>query len=142
MPAIEPLSQTTWDGKDHVVCIPQYRRQALDHAWRRPLGEVCRALAAQKACRLAEGHVRGEHVHRLRSMPPQYAVAQGVGFLKGKAAIHMARTCMGRRTHSTGHHGGARGDSVATVGSDEAVLRESIRTPEAAERRLDQMALW
>jgi len=28
------------------------------------------------------------------------------------------------------------------VGSDGAVLRESIRTTEAAERRLDQMALW
>jgi len=93
MPAIEPLSQTTWDGKDHVVCIPQYRRQALDHAWRRHLGEVCRALAAQKACRIAEGHVRGDHVHRLLSMPPQYAVAQVVGFIKGKAAIHMARSC-------------------------------------------------
>jgi len=26
-------------------------------------------------------------------MPPQYAVAQVVGFIKGKAAIHMARSC-------------------------------------------------
>ena len=66
-------------------------------------------MAAQKECRIEEGHVLGEHVHRLLSMPPQYSVAQVVGFLKGKAAIHMARTVMGRRKNSTGHHFWARG---------------------------------
>ena len=142
MPDIETLSHTTWDCKYHVVFIPKYRRKALYHELRRHLGEVFRALAEQKECRIEEGHLMGDHVHMLLSIPPKYSVAQVVGFIKGKAAIHMARTCMGRRTHSTGHHGGARGDSVATVGSDEAVIRESIRTPEAAERRLDQMALW
>ena len=84
----------------------------------------------------------GEHVPRLLSMPPQSSVAQGVGCIKGQAAIHMARTCMGRRKNSTGHHGWARGSYVATVGRDEARIRESIRTHEAEERRLDYMDLW
>jgi REP element-mobilizing transposase RayT len=61
---------------------------------------------------------------------------------KGKAAIHMARTFMGRRKNSTGHHCWARGYSVSTVGRDEAVIREYIRTQEAEDRRLDHMALW
>jgi hypothetical protein len=78
----------------------------------------------------------------LLSMPPQYAVAQVVGFLKEKAALHMARTFMGRRKHSTGHHCWARGYYVSTVGRDEAVIRESIRTHEAEDRRLDHMDLW
>jgi putative transposase len=39
----------------------------------------------------------GDHVHMLLSIPPKYSVAQVVGFIKGKAAIHIARTCMGRR---------------------------------------------
>jgi putative transposase len=125
-----------------VVCIPKYRRQALSHALRRPLGEVCRALAAQQEGRLAAGHVMGEHVPLLLSMPPPDSVAQVVGCSKGKAAIPMARTCMGRRKHSTGHPCWARGDSVSTVGREEAVSRESIRTQEAEERRLDQMDLW
>jgi hypothetical protein len=84
----------------------------------------------------------GEHVPLLLSMPPPDSVAQVVGCSKGKAAIPMARTCMGRRKHSTGHPCWARGDSVSTVGREEAVSRESIRTQEAEERRLDQMDLW
>ena len=49
---------------------------------------------------------------------------------------------MGRRKNYTGHHFGARGYSVSTVGRDEAVIREYIRTQAAEDRRLDQMDLW
>ena len=83
-----------------------------------------------------------DHVPRRLSMPPKDSVAQVVGFLKGQAAMHSARTCMGRRKHSTGHHCGARGYYVSTVGRDEATIREYIRTQEAEDRRLDPMALW
>ena len=104
MPASATLSHTKWDGKYHVVFIPQYRRQALDHALRRHLGDVFRSLAEQKAWRIEEGHLRAAHVHMLLSLPPKYSVAQVVGFIKGKAAIPMARTFMGQRTNYTGHH--------------------------------------
>src|SRR5262244_1448800 len=108
MPDIETLSHTTWDCKYHVVFIPKYRRKALYHELRRHLGEVFRALAEQKECRIAEGHLMGNHVHMLLSIPPKYSVAQVVGFIKGKAAIPIARTFMGRRTNYTGHHCWAR----------------------------------
>jgi REP-associated tyrosine transposase len=136
------LSHTTWDCKYHVVFIPKYRRKALYHELRRHLGEVFRALAEQKECRIEEGHLMGDHVHMLLSIPPKYSVAQVVGFIKGKAAIHMARTFMGRRKNYTGHHCWARGYYVSTVDRDEAVIREYIRTQEAEDRRLDQMDLW
>ena len=142
MPDIEPLHHTTWDCKYHVVFIPKSRRKALYHELRRHLGEVFRALAAQKEGQIEEGPLRADHVPRLLSMPPKYSVAQVVGFITGKAAIHSARTFMGRRKNSTGHHCWARGYSVSTVGRDEAVIREYIRTHEAEDRRLDQMDLW
>src|SRR5438128_9735494 len=142
MPDSETLSHTKGDCKYHVVFIPKYRRKALYHALRRHLGEVFRALAEQQECRIEEGHVMGDHVPMLLSIPPQDSVAQVVGFLKGKAAIHMARTFLGRRKNSTGHHCWARGYSVSTVGRDEAVIREYIRTQEAAGRRLEQMDRW
>src|SRR5215510_3782149 len=112
MPDIETMHHTIWDCKYHVVFIPTYRRKALDHELRRHLGEVFRALAAQKACRLAEGPLMADHVPMLLSIPPQDSVAQVVGFLKGKTAIHMARTVMGRRKNSTGPHFWARGYDV------------------------------
>jgi putative transposase len=99
-------------------------------------------LAEQKECRIEEGHLMADHVHMLLSIPPKYSVAQVVGFIKGKAAIHIARTFMGRRKHSTGHHYWARGYDVSPVGRDEATIREYIRTQEAKDRRLDHMDLW
>ena len=83
-----------------------------------------------------------DHVHMLISIPPKSSVAQVVGFIKGKAAIHIARTFMGRRKHYTGHHFWARGYSVSTVGRDEATIRESLRTQEVEDRRWDQRDLW
>ena len=35
-----------------------------------------------------EGHLMGGHVHMLPSIPPKYAVAQVVGFIKAKSAIY------------------------------------------------------
>ena len=32
-----------------------------------------------------------DHVHMLLSIPPNYAVSQVVGYIKGKSAIHLAR---------------------------------------------------
>jgi REP-associated tyrosine transposase len=54
----------------------------------------------------------------------------------------MARTFRGRRKNSTGHQCWARGYDGSTVGRDEAMSREYIRTQEAEERRLDHMDLW
>ena len=63
MPDSETLSHTKWDCKYHVVFIPKYCRKALSHELRRHLGEVFRALAEQKACRIEEGHLMADHVH-------------------------------------------------------------------------------
>ena len=131
----ETLSHTKWECKYHVVFIPKYRRKTLYKELRRHLGEVFRSLAEQKECRIEEGHLMPDHVHVLLSVPPKYAVAQVVGFIKGKSAIHIARTFMGRRQNYTGHHFWARGYSVSTVGKDEATVREYIRTQEAEDRR-------
>jgi putative transposase len=125
-----------------VVFIPKYRRKAPYHELQRHLGVGLRALAEQKACRIEEGHLLAEHVHLLISMPPKYSVAQVVGFIKGKAAIHIAQTFMGRRQNCTGHHCWARGSYVSTVARDEATIREYIRPQEAEDRRLAQMGLW
>jgi putative transposase len=55
-------------------------------------------------------------------------VAQVVGFIKGKSAISIAKTYMGRRKHFTGQSFWARGYYVSTVGRDEETyLRQSRR---------------
>ena len=76
------------------------------------------------------------------SIPPKYAVAQVIGFIKGKSAIHLARVYGDRKQNFVGQNFWARGYFVSTVGRDEAVIREYIRNQEAEDKRLDQMNMW
>src|SRR5438105_7614665 len=84
MPDSETLGHTKWDCKYHVVFIPKYRRKALYHELRRHLGEVFRALAAQKECRIEEGHVMADHVHMLLSIPRSTLWRRWWAFSRGK----------------------------------------------------------
>jgi putative transposase len=136
------LSHTRWECKYHIVFIPKYRRKAIYKELRGHLGELFRSLARRKECEVVEGHLLVDHVHMLLSVPPKYAVSQIVGFIKGKSAIHIARTYGGRKKNFTGEHFWARGYFVSTVGRDEATVREYIRRQEAEDRRLDQLQLW
>jgi len=77
----------------------------------------------------------------LISIPPKYAVAHVIGFIKGKSAIHIARTFMDRKRNFVGQHSWARGYFVSTVGRDEAVIRRYIRNQEAEDKRVDQLNL-
>ena len=135
------LRHSVWECKDHVVWIPKCRRKVLYGQLRRELGEVFHELARQKECRIEEGHLQPDHVHVLMSVPPKYAVAQVVGFLKGKSAIHLARVFGGRRRNFAGQHFWARGYYVSTVGKDEQAVRKYIQEQEAADRQTDQLQL-
>jgi len=78
----------------------------------------------------------------LISIPPKYAVAQVIGYIKGKSAIHIARTFGGRRRNFTGQHFWARGYFVSTVGRDEKAIRDYIQRQDQEDRRLDQMKMF
>ena len=138
----EGLRHTKWECKYHVVFIPKGRRKKLYKQLRQHLGEVFRRLAQQKESQILEGHLIVDHVHMLISIPPKYAVAQVIGYIKGKSAIHIARTVGGRRRNFTGQHFWARGYFASTVGRDETAIREYIRRQEAEDRRLDQMQMF
>ena len=142
MDVAESLQHTKWDCKYHVVFIPKYRRKALFGQLRKHLGVVFKELAAQKECRIEEGHVAVDHVHMMIAIPPKYAVSQVVGYIKGKSAIHIARTYLGRKKNFVGQHFWARGYFVSTVGRDEDAVREYIKTQEEEDKRLDQLKLW
>jgi putative transposase len=141
MDRYETLSHTKWECKYHIVFIPKYRRKVLYGQLRRQLGEVFHRLAHQKESRIEEGHLQADHVHMMMSIPPKYSVAQVVGYLKGKSAIHVARAYGERKRSFVGQHFWARGYFVSTVGRDEAIVREYIRHQEAEDRRLDQLRL-
>ena len=96
------MQHTVWECKYHIVWIPKYRKKKLYKELSKYLGEIFRDLALQKECQILEGHLMGGHVHILISIPPKYAVSQVVGFIKGKSAISIARTYLGKRKNFTG----------------------------------------
>jgi putative transposase len=106
------------------------------------MGPVLRTLPMQKESKIEGGHLISDHVHMLISMPPKYGVAQVVGFIKGKSAIHIARVFQGRKKNFTGQSFWARGYFVSTVGKDEKVIREYIKKQEAKDKRLDQLQMF
>jgi len=138
----QSLNHTVWDCKYHIVWIPKYRKKSLYKDLRQYVGPVLRDLARQKECKIEEGHLMGDHVHILISIPPKYSVSQVVGFIKGKSAISIARNYMGRKKNFTGQSFWARGYDVSTVGRDEEVIRNYIKHQEQEDRRIDQLKLW
>ena len=135
----ESLCHTRWDCKYHVVWIPKYRRKVLYGRLRKELVEVFHDLARQKDSRILEGHLQPDHIHMLISIPPKYSVAQVVGFMKGKSAIHIARIYLGQRKNYNGMHFWARGYYVSTVGADEEVIRNYIRNQEKEDQKLEAL---
>ena len=139
---VESLSHTKWECKYHIVFIPKYRKKALYGALRQQLGDLLRQLAMQRESRIEEGHLMRDHVHMLVSIPPKYSVSQVVGYLKGKSAIHIARTFMGKPRNFTGESFWARGYFVSTVGRDEQQIREYIKKQDQEDQRIDQLTMF
>ena len=136
------LNHTKWECKYHIVWIPKYRKKKLYVDLRKLLGEVFHSLAEHGESKILEGHLMVDHIHVLIEIPPKYSVAQVVGYIKGKSAIHIARMYEGRQRNFTGQHFWARGYFVSTVGLDEKVIREYIKNQEQEDRREDQIDLF
>ena len=135
----QSLSHTRWECKYHVVFIPKYRRKALYGQIRKQLGRVLADLARQKECYIEAGSLQPDHVHMLISIPPKHAVSQVIGYIKGKSAIYIARTYVGKKRNFVGEHFWARGYFVSTVGKDEEAIREYVKKQEEEDKRVEQL---
>ena len=127
-----------------VPCCVDSKMSEKSAIWRTPeiLGTGAQRVSHTKGESGGGRSPEGDHVHMLISIPPKYAVAQVVGFLKGKSAIHIARTYGGQKKNFTGQNFWARGYYVSTAGRDEDSVREYIRKQEEEDRSLDQLNMF
>ncbi len=70
----------------------------------------------------------------------EFSVANTIGKLKGKSAIMIHQRC-GRKRNFVGLNFWACGYCVSTVGLDEAMIRNYIRTQDEREKKEEQMSL-
>ena len=124
-----------------IVFIPKKRKKVIYGSLRKFLGSIFHELANRKGCKILEGHLMPDHVHMCISIPPKYSVSSVVGYIKGKAAILIAKNFKGRQRNFTGENFWARGYFVSTVGLDEEVVRDYIRNQEKVEDHREQMKL-
>ena len=90
-------------------------------------------LTRQKKSQIETGHMLVDHVHMLISIPPKYAVAEVIGYIKGKRAT--ARQFGGRKRNFSGERFWARGYAVSTVGFEEEKIRHYIRQQEQFDKK-------
>lgn len=125
--AYESLSHTKWDCKYHVAFVPKGRKRVLYGKIREFLKSVLHEMARQRESRIVEGPLVQDHVHMLIQIPPKHAVAEVIGYIKGKSAIAVARQFGGRKKNFNGERFWARGYAVSTVGFEEQEVRKYIR---------------
>jgi putative transposase len=130
----QSLAHSRWECKYHVVFVPKYRRKVGYGEIRASWGGIFHELARQKECRIVEGHVLADHVHRCIESPPKPAVASLSGFLKGKSAVAIARQFGGKLQNFTGAHFWARGYAVSPVGYELEQVKRYIREQEAEDQ--------
>jgi putative transposase len=116
---MKSLAHSRWECKSHVGFIPKYRRKAIYGEVRQLLGEIFHELARQKECRIVEGHLLPDPVHMCLEIPPKPAVASGIGFLKGKSALAIARRVQEKDRNFVGEHFWARGYASAIPACEE-----------------------
>lgn len=122
----QSLAHSKWNCKYHVIFVPKRRKDVLYGRIRKELGNIFHELAKQKESKITEGSLSIDHVHMCIEIPPKYAVASVIGFMKGKSAIAIARM-QGRERNYTGAHFWARGYAVSTVGFDEGIIKRYIK---------------
>ena len=94
---------------------------------RKFLGPVFHELASQRNSKILKGSMVQDHVHMLISISPKYAVAEVIGYIKGKSAIAVARQFSGRTKNFNGERLWARGYAVSTVGFEETQIKGYIQ---------------
>ncbi len=130
MEGYKSLAHSRYDCKYHVVFVPKYRKKKLFGKIRKYLKDVFHELARQKGCEIESGHLAEDHVHMCISIPPKNAVAEVIGYLKGKSAIAVARQFGGKKQNFSGERFWARGYAVSTVGFELEKIKEYIANQE------------
>jgi putative transposase len=114
------LSHAKGDCKYHAIFIPKGPKNALYGKIRRFLAPVLRELAGQRGSTILERHMVQDYVYLRIRIPLKCAVAEVLGYIKGKSAIAVARQFGGRQRNFPEERFWARGYAVSTVGFEEA----------------------
>ena len=135
------LAHTKWMCKYHVVFTPKYRGKAIYNQIRRDIGEIFRKLCEHEGVEIIEGHLMPDHALMPPAIPPKYAVASVMGYLKGKSSLMIFDRHANLKYKFGNRRFWAQGYSVPAVGLNEATIAKYIREQEARDIALDKLSV-
>ena len=134
-------THSTWRLQYHIVFAPKFRRKVIYGQLKADIGVILRKLCEEKGVEIIEAEACPDHIHMLVSIPPQLSVAQFVGFLKGKTTLMIFDRHANLKYKYGSRHFWCRGYYVDTVGKNEKMIAEYIRTQMQEDELMDQVTM-
>lgn len=136
------LAYTSYRCKYHIVMVPKYRRMIIYNRLRKDIVEIIKILLNRKPdVRIIEGEACPDHIHMLLEIPPKYAVADIMGYLKSRSTLMIFDRHANLKYKYGSRHFWAKGYFCDTVGKNEKVIREYIQTQLQEDKLYDQMSM-
>ena len=136
------LAHTSYRCKYHIVMVPKYRRMIIYNRLRKDIVEIIKILLNRKPdVRIIEGEACPDHIHMLLEIPPKYAVADIMGYLKSRSTLMIFDRHANLKYKYGSRHFWAKGYFCDTVGKNEKVIREYIQTQLQEDKLYDQMRM-
>ena len=136
------LAHTSYRCKYHIVLVPKYRRMIIYNRLRKDIVEIIKILLNRKPdVRIIEGEACPDHIHILLEIPPKYAVADIMGYLKSRSTLMIFDRHANLKYKYGSRHFWAKGYFCDTVGKNEKVIRENIQTQLQEDKLYDQMSM-
>ena len=134
-------AHSTWRLQYHIVFAPKFRRKVIYGQLKADIGAILRKLCEEKNVEIIEAEACPDHIHMLVSIPPQLSVAQFIGFLKGKSTLMIFDRHANLKYKYGSRHFWCRGYYVDTVGKNEKMIAEYIRTQMQEDEMMDQVTM-
>ena len=138
---IKSLSHSKWNCNYHIVFAPKYRRQVIYGKLKVEIGKILRKLCEQKGVEIIQAEACPDHIHMLVSIPPSIAVADFVGYLKGKSSLMIFDRFANLKYKYGNRHFWCRGYYVDTVGRNKKAIEEYIRNQLQEDIANDQISM-
>ena len=136
------LSHTSYRCKYHIVIVPKYRRMIIYHKLRRDIIDILTLLINRKPdVKLISGEACPDHIPMLLEIPPKYAVADFMGYLKSKSTLMIFDRHANLKYKYGSRHFWAKGYFCDTVGKNEKVIKEYIQNQLQEDKLYDQMSM-
>ena len=136
------LAHTSYRCKYHIVLVPKYRRMIIYNRLRNDIVEIIKILLNRKPdVRIIEGEACPDHIHMLLEIPPKYAVADIMGYLKSRSTLMIFDRHANLKYKYGSRHFWAKGYFCDTVGKNEKVIRKYIQTQLQEDKLYDQMSM-